>query len=89
MLSATLVVLGEMSRVEVFPSRAVLERGEITQFQAFAYDASGSRLFDVTIRWEMEDSEAGSITSGGLFIAGDNSGEYLNAVRVRARQSKP
>ena len=85
-VTATLVVLGLLSRVEVRPARAVLEPGDLIQLQATAFDANGARLFDVSFRWEMADDRAGIITSGGLFTAGDRPGEYPGAIRVRVEQ---
>ncbi len=87
--TATLVVVGPLSRVDLVPARAVLGPGEVVQFQALAYDAMGERLFNVSFTWEMANDSAGSITSGGTFTAGDLPGEYPGAVRVRARQREP
>ena len=88
-VTATLVVVGPLSRVDVVPARAVVGPGEAVQFQALAYDAVGERLFNVSFTWEMADDRAGSITAGGTFTAADSPGEYPGAVRVRARQREP
>ena len=84
--TATLVILGPLSRVEVIPSSTTLEPGSSALFQASAFDEAGTRLFDVSFVWEVLDENVGRISSGGLLIAGNNSGSYPAAVRVRAFQ---
>jgi hypothetical protein len=84
--TATVVILGPLTRVEVIPSSITLEPGGSALFQASAFDEAGSRLSDVSFVWEILDEDAGRITAGGLLIAGDNSGSYPAAVRVRAFQ---
>ena len=84
--TATLVILGPLTRLEITPSSITLEPGGSALFQASAFDEAGSRLFDVSFTWEVLDEDVGRITAGGLLIASGNSGSYPAVVRVRALQ---
>jgi len=84
--TATLVVLGPLSRVEITPASVTMQPGGSLLFLASAYDAAGSQLFDVSFAWYLEDSSVGRLTTSGLLIASDNPGDYPAAIRVRAVQ---
>lgn len=86
---ATVIILGELSRVEVFPSRAVVERGDLVQFSAQAYDAANNRLFDVSFSWALAEGVPGTLTRSGLYAAGDRAGTYPGGARVTAVQRLP
>jgi hypothetical protein len=83
-LTATVVIRGPLSGVEIRPSPAeVVPRGRL-QFRATAYDANGVVLPDVAFVWSVLDSRAGSISRDGFFRAGQASGEYPDSIRVQA-----
>ena len=88
-VTASVTILGPLTRVEVIPKRATLEVGDLVQFVARAFDGADNRLFDVRFRWELEPGAPGTITANGLYIAGDQSGFYPEAVRLRATQRVP
>ncbi|MDA1215434.1 MAG: hypothetical protein O2812_00990 [Chloroflexi bacterium] len=84
--TATLVVLGQLSRVEITPASVTMKPGGSLLFLASAYDAAGFQLFDVSFTWDLQDSGAGRLTTSGLLSASDNPGDYPAAIRVRAVQ---
>lgn len=86
---ATLVVRGPLQRLTVTPSTVVVVPGQKVQFVAEGYDAFGTFLPGLRLRWRMDDPRAGSITEGGLFTAGSTPGLYPEAVRVEALQRYP
>jgi hypothetical protein len=88
-ISATVVVLGEMVRVEVTPGRATLASADAVQFVARAFDEADTQLSDVRFRWALEGDAPGTITGGGLYIAEDEPGLHRGAVKVTATQRVP
>ncbi len=88
-VSATLIVLGPMVRAEVVPSVVSLEVDGLAQFTALAFDAAGNRLFDIELDWELATGTPGTVTSTGLYAAGDRPGDYAGGVRLKATQRLP
>lgn len=66
----------EVTTIEVEPSSVVLAPGKKCQFTAYALDQAGDYMFDAEFTWSVDDEQAGTITSGGCFTAGDQVGEY-------------
>ena len=85
-LHATLVILGELARVEVHPSRISLESGAAVLLSALAFDSANNRLFDVSFSWRLAAGTPGTIASSGLYVAGDRPGEYRGGLVVRGAQ---
>ena len=85
-VSASLIIRGPLTSVDVVPSVATLPRGEKIGFRAVAYDENGVLLPDVFFRWSIADPAAGKIDSSGLFTAEGRIGEYPGAVQVEAVQ---
>ena len=88
-VSATVILLGPMVRAEVVPGVVSLEVDGLAQFAALAFDAADNRLFDIQIEWELVGGAPGTLTSSGLYAAGDRPGDYTGAVRLKATQRLP
>ncbi|MCS7207683.1 MAG: hypothetical protein NZ951_07120 [Dehalococcoidia bacterium] len=86
---ATLVVRGPLERLQVIPPTVTVLPGQRVQFLAEGYDAFGTFLPGLRLRWRLEDTRAGTITEDGLFRAGSIPGSYPDAVRVEATQRYP
>jgi hypothetical protein len=69
---------GPLSRLELTPTSATLEPGALQQFSAVAQDAFGNPV-GASVTWSA-NSNAGSISAGGLFTAGSMPGDYLDGV---------
>ncbi|MEE8518163.1 MAG: hypothetical protein V3S98_03445 [Dehalococcoidia bacterium] len=87
-LHATLVIVGELARVEVVPSRVSLAPADPLQLSALAFDVADNRLFDVRFDWRLAPGTPGTLASSGLYIAGDRAGEYRDGVVVRGVQRR-
>jgi hypothetical protein len=85
-VSASVTVLGPMVRVDVTPGRATLAAADAVLFVAQAFDVANNRLFDVRFRWRLEEDAPGTMTSGGLYVAEDEPGLHVGAVKVTAGQ---
>ncbi len=83
--SASVVIIGPLSRVEVVPRQVAVAPRQVVQFTYLAYDINGTRIFDVSPFWEVLDSRAGVIDATGLFIASKTSGEYKDVIRVTVK----
>jgi PKD repeat protein len=70
---------GPLDLVEVTPSVVTLGVGESQQFTAEAMDAYGNSIPEAHLVWEIEEG-AGSITSNGLFTAGQKAGKGVTAI---------
>lgn len=66
----------------IFPNILGLNPGSTQQFKLLA-SVSGGRIYQpkASVRWEA-DPQAGTITPGGLFTAGKNSGVYTSGVKA-------
>jgi hypothetical protein len=80
--ATVIVTAGPVVQVTVSPSHPVLPRGGAQQFSAAAADSFGNPVQGAGIAWSADPS-AGSITSGGLFTAGNASGDYPSAVTAQ------
>ena len=74
----------QLNWVQVIPNNIILLAGETTKLSSAAYDQQGRVLQEVQFRWRLNDQEAGSITPGGVFVAGFNTGTFDNSVVVVA-----
>ncbi len=75
---------GILDRLVVEGSLIDLKPGDEVQLSATGYDRFNNELELDEIKWEIEDEEAGSFDSDGLFTAGGRSGQHPeNTVRVR------
>ena len=79
---ATVGIIGDLGGVEVLPIRAILRPGQSVLFEIKGYDVNGLSVAPLRGSWSVEDSRAGNIDSIGLFTAGDEPGEYVNAIKV-------
>ena len=86
---ADLIISGHVSRVEVSPSSTTIAGGEAVAFFATAYDEQSIAIPGLSYTWKLLDPRAGTLSRAGIFIAGDEPGEYLNAIEVEARQVYP
>ena len=71
-------------RVQALPQRFHLDPGDRLQLRAVALNGLGEMVSGTELRWNVEDPAAGTIDGRGMFIAGDTSGIYTEAVRVEA-----
>ena len=74
-----------LTRVQPVPAYLVLGPGETLGLSAIAFDQQGREIGEVTINWQMLDTQAGSITPSGVFRAGFTKGTYNDALAVTAR----
>jgi hypothetical protein len=88
-VSATLVILGTLSKVEIAPDVATVARGEMVPYRAVASDQNGVLLPNILYQWSVSDPAIGSIDSNGVFTARGRAGSYPKAILVRATQSRP
>ena len=73
---ATVTIMqGSPSRVEVSPSTILLRVRTGQRLAATVFDQFGNEILEPTLRWEVP-SEAGTIGTNGLLIAGTKVGEY-------------
>lgn len=84
--SASVIILGPLSRVELVPRTVVLSPGQAVQVTALAYDVNGARLFDAGASWTVLDKRAGTVDANGLFVAGRTPGEYKDVLRVAVKR---
>ena len=62
------------------PSTVILRPGETTAFGAVAFDQFGREIIGLTFIWRVGNQSVGTITSTGVFQAGQFEGEFLGAV---------
>ena len=67
---------GVLDRVEVDGSLVELNAGDEVQLSAIGYDRFGHDVELDEVRWEVIDSEVGTVTADGLFTAGAKSGNF-------------
>ena len=80
-------VVGDLALVQLIPREVVLKPGQRFVFTAFGLDSSGTALQGIG-EWEVVESNAGSISSAGVFKAGSQPGTYIDTVKVRLVQDK-
>jgi len=85
-LNTTIIIEGDLARVDVIPGRAFLEAGILVQFSALAFDSADNRLFGVSFVRELAAGTPGTLTRGGIYAAGDVPGSYEGSVLVTATQ---
>jgi len=83
--SVTVDPPGVLRRVVITPSTAKLLAGGTQQFTAQGYDAYDAPISDLTFTW-VELADCGTISSIGVFTAGNEPGKFSKAVLVVARQ---
>ena len=64
----------ELYKVQVLPQRFFIDDGEEMQLRAYALNGLGELAAGTTLRWSMADTEAGTVTGTGLFVAGESPG---------------
>ncbi|MFQ5933779.1 MAG: hypothetical protein ACE5KI_03975, partial [Dehalococcoidia bacterium] len=79
---ASVGIIGELEKAAVQPTRAILRPGQSILFQVRGFDSNDLLVSPLRSLWSVEDPEAGSIDSSGLFTAGDQPGEYINVIKV-------
>jgi hypothetical protein len=72
---------GPLFRIEVLPDPAMVLVGHDQEFTATGYDEFGNAVAPaITPVWSVDDSDAGTIDTAGLFTASFNVGTYVDAV---------
>ncbi|MEX2599082.1 MAG: hypothetical protein WD533_05435, partial [Dehalococcoidia bacterium] len=75
-----------LASVAVAPAELHVVQGSTAIFTASARDESEAVMSRAAFTWRMADNSAGSITSGGVFTAGDGTGVYEHAIVAEASQ---
>ena len=86
-LSATApgtIVAGSLEQVGIAPDAAEIGMEMTQRFVAVGADKFGNRIAGLRFTWSQESG--GTIDASGLFTAGDEPGDYNNAVKVTTRQ---
>jgi hypothetical protein len=85
-VTKSVTVLGILTRIEITPKRATLAAGDPVLFSAQAFDEANNLLRDVGFRWSIVDGASGSMSTSGLYVAEDDAGLHIGAVKVKASQ---
>ncbi len=85
---ATLTIHGPLERVEIEPFRFELGAGRSIRLRAVGFDENGLELPPLATVWTIEDLRAGTIDSTGLFVAGDQAGQFDGAIKVTAAEAE-
>src|SRR5207248_3359 len=64
--SATLNVIPKVSRIDVAPATATINRGSTQEFAASAFDQNNQPLSGVTFTWNSSNTNIATIDSAGL-----------------------
>jgi Tol biopolymer transport system component len=67
-------------------SPIIVSIGETKSLNAVPTDKYGNPLSDVTVTWSLIDENAGSITAGSAFKAGEVAQTYADAIEVQVKQ---
>ena len=78
----------QLTRVQPIPSNVVISPGTTLAFSAVSFDQVGREIEQVPVSWQVVDPRAGTITPGGVFRAGFNTGTFEDALVVTARASQ-
>jgi len=83
--TATITIIpASLEHVIIEPNPAVIGMGMDQQFVAMGADQYGNRITDLTVRWSREGG--GTLSAGGLYIAGSEPGTYTVTVKAMATQ---
>ena len=74
----------QLTTVRIIPNHIFLSPGETTLLSSAAYDQQGRELPGVRFNWQLVDEVAGTITRGGVFVAGFTPGTFRDAITVVA-----
>ena len=85
-VSADLTIRGDLNTVKIEPLTATTTPGGRVQFRAQALDANGVLLPDISFQWKVVDKQAGEIDFDGSLVAGQELGEYPDAIQVIVTQ---
>ena len=85
-VSADLTIRGDLNTVKIEPLTATTTPGGRVQFRAQALDANGVLLPDISFQWKVVDKQAGEIDFDGSLVAGQELGEYPDAIHVIVTQ---
>ena len=73
---------GSIERVVVSPEALLVDRGEVVQLSARAFDEDGLPATGADLVYAMTDVRAGSVRADGVFTAGRMPGTYPAAITV-------
>ena len=85
-VSADLTIRGDLNTVKIEPLTATTTPGGRVQFRAQALDANGVLLPDISFQWKVVDKQTGEIDFDGSLVAGQELGEYPDAIQVIVTQ---
>lgn len=80
---------GVLSQVMVVPGSITLTPDQKFVLGARAFDESGQPVRNVALTWEVIQPAAGIMERPGYFVAGHQTGRYLNAIQAVATQQTP
>ncbi len=83
---ASVGIIGDLEKITVRPAPVFVRPGQSVLLQVTGHDANDLPVFPLRSKWGMENPKAGSIDSAGVFTAGNQPGEYVNAIRVEVRE---
>ena len=81
--------LGELSQVVMIPHRATLIQGQQVTLIARALDTGGQPVRGIEFTWEVTQPAAGQMVRPGIFVAGNETGLYPDAIQAVATQNTP
>jgi hypothetical protein len=79
---ATIGIIGELNSVEIQPRRVTLRPGQSILLDVKGSDVNGLGIAPLRNSWAVVDPVAGTVDAAGLFTAGNQPGEYVNAIKV-------
>ena len=75
-------IIGDLEEVTIRPVPIIVRPGQSLFLQVTGHDANGLPVAPLRSTWSMENPRAGSIDSAGMFTAGEQPGEYIDAIKV-------
>ncbi len=79
---ASVGIIGDLEEVTIRPVPVIVRPGQLRLLQVIGHDANGLPVAPLRSRWSMENPRAGSINAAGVFTAGYQPGEYIDAIKV-------
>ena len=80
--SSVVVAALTPTTIVVNPSSFTINENNSQQLSAIVYDQFSKSMTNVTVVWEMENTNAGTITQNGLYTPVKVAGTYENAIKV-------
>jgi hypothetical protein len=72
----------EVASIRVFPGTVEVHSGEDIQLFAYALAVDGTVIPGSQLQWKVNDPQAGTVSSDGLFLGGTILGTFTDAIQV-------